>query len=132
MSFPEPSWASRMEFFAKLINKFKPLTSFWKGQCLGFLTGFPMRLCFKLIISVFIPRHVLLKFVCKSEVIKYKSTRLIHVFLTFFDVSLLQANNICLKINASLLQYTFYQFQHFITTCLHGRNLSTKVSVKKF
>ena len=79
----------------------------------------------------------------KSEVIKYKSSRLIHVFLKFFDVLLLpkehhqnywkflQVNNICLKTDTILLQYTFYQFQYFIITYLHGRNLSTKVAVKK-
>ena len=76
--------------------------------------------------------------------IKYKSNRLIHVFLKIFDVSLLpkehhwnywkflQVNNICLKTDTILLQYTLYQFQYFIITCLHGWNLSMKVSVKKF
>ena len=80
----------------------------------------------------------------QSEVIKCKSSRLIHVFLKIFDVSFLtekhhqnywkflQVNNICLKSDTILLQYTFYQFQYFIITCLHGQNLSTKVSVKKF
>ena len=65
-------------------------------------------------------------------------------FLKFFDVFLLpkkhhqnywkflQVNNRCLKTDTFLLQYTFYQFQYFITTCLHGRNLSTKFSVKNF
>ena len=54
--------------------------------------------------------------------IKYKSSRLIHVFLKIFDVWLLpkehhqnywkflQVNNICLKTDTILLQYTFYQF----------------------
>ena len=37
-----------------------------------------------------------------------------------------------LRIDAILLQYTFYQFQYFIATCLHGRKLSTKVSVRSF
>ena len=32
----------------------------------------------------------------------------------------------CLKTGTILLQYIFYQFQYFIITCLHGRNLSTK------
>ena len=66
--------------------------------------------------------------------IKCKSSRLIHVFLKIFDVLLLpkehhqnywkflQVNNICLKTDTILLQYTFYQFQYFIITCLHGRN----------
>ena len=59
----------------------------------------------------------------KSEVIKYISSRLTMFFL--------QVNNICLKTDKVLLQYTFYPFQYFITTHLHGPNLSTKVSVKK-
>ena len=74
----------------------------------------------------------------QSEVIKYKSSQLILFFL-IFDVSLLpkehhqnywkflQVNNIYLKTDTILLQYKFYQFQYFITTCLRGRNLSTKV-----
>ena len=37
-----------------------------------------------------------------------------------------------LRIDTILLQYTFYQFQYFIATCLHGRKLSTKVSVRSF
>ena len=69
---------------------------------------------------------------------------IIRNILKTFDVSLLpkehhqhywklvQVNNICLKTDTILPQYTFYQFQYFITTCLHGQNLSTKVSVKKF
>ena len=48
------------------------------------------------------------------------------------EFSYFLVNNICLKTDTILLQYTFYQFQYFIITCLHGRNLSTKVSVKKF
>ena len=64
----------------------------------------------------------------QSEVIKYKSSQLIHVFLKIFDVLLLpkehhqnyweflQINNICLKTDTILLQCTFYQFQYFIIT----------------
>ena len=67
--------------------------------------------------------------------IKYKSSRLIHVFLNIFDVSLLpkehyqnywkflQVNNITI-----LLQYTSYRSQYFTTACLHGWNLSTNLS----
>ena len=78
----------------------------------------------------------------ESEVIKYKSSRLIQVFLKILTFhsdqkSIIRTiesivNNICLKTDTILLQYTFYQFQYFIITCLHGQNLSTKVSVKKF
>ena len=32
-------WASRMEFFAKLVNGLKWLTVFCKGRCLGLLLG---------------------------------------------------------------------------------------------
>ena len=66
--------------------------------------------------------------------IKYKSSRLIHVFLKMFDISLLpkehhqnywnflQVNkyiiDLKLKTDTTLLQYIFYQFQYFIITWL--------------
>ena len=66
------------------------------------------------------------------------------IFFKIFDVFLLpkkhhqnywkflQVNNICLKADTFILQYTFYQFQYFITTYLHRQNLSIKFSVKTF
>ena len=75
---------------------------------------------------------------------KSKSCRLIHVFLKIFDVLLfpkeqhqnyqkfLQVNNICLKTDAILLQYTFHQFQYFIITCLHRRIYQRRFQPKSF